>query len=170
MKYSELDKMAEDCGLKEIGKFAPWFHYVNKYDSGCMIKIYRNGLEGIAINNFRPSSREQVEFLKACIELAQTPLEEREEEKKYLLKHKYMDKKHYLVLYDDLDRQSVDVLYEPWNRGNLNFYKYYFTKDEIEEMKENFNTNFDSYEFIREDDLEREYEELLPKDYETVED
>lgn len=83
-----------------------------------------------------------------CFEYAKTPVEDREEEKKYYLKHKWI--KGYAIMY----------LY----RNELNGYCYLgenkckphrqrmFTLNEIKEIKEKFNTDLSDFEIVEVED------------------
>ena len=88
------------------------------------------------------------QLLKKAIELAETPLAEREEEKKYYLKHKFINS-HTAVEYVNLsitEKVTLD------NRREDPDYKTKFTKAEIEKFKEKFNTDLRDFELIEVED------------------
>ena len=90
----------------------------------------------------------EYEMLKKAIELAETPLSEREEEKKYYLKHKFINS-HTAVEYVNLsitEKVTLD------NRREDPDYKTKFTKAEIEKFKEKFNTDLRDFELIEAED------------------
>lgn len=86
----------------------------------------------------------EFEMLKKAIELAETPLDEREEEKKYYLKHKFINF-HTAVEYINLTTTGKVVLSGP---GEDHYYKTKFSKSEIEEFKEKFDTDLRDFELI----------------------
>ena len=91
---------------------------------------------------------EEYEMLKKALELAETPLDEREEEKKYYLKHKFINS-HTAVEYVNLsitEKVTLD------NRREDPDYKTKFTKAEIEKFKEKFNTDLKDFELIEVED------------------
>lgn len=87
------------------------------------------------------------ELYKLCFEYASTPVEGREEEKKYLLLHKYvLSKKLYSV---NLAYNRYKEIYRLINlKSNNDIYKVLFTEKEIEELKEKLDTNFDDFKMV----------------------
>ena len=88
------------------------------------------------------------QLLKKAIELAETPIDEREEEKKYYLKHKFINK--YNGLYYINLRMNERVILSNHLEGQK--YKTKFTKAEIEEFKERFDTDLRDFELIEMED------------------
>ena len=90
----------------------------------------------------------ECEMLKKAIELAETPLNEREEEKKYYLKHKFINN------YNSLEYINIQITEEVVlnDRHEDQHYKTKFTKAEIEELKEKFDTDFNDFELIEAED------------------
>ena len=88
------------------------------------------------------------EMLKKAIELAETPLNERGEEKKYHLKHRYLGSEpcKYLNCREEDFEFNISINKES------EYYKTKFTKAEIEELKEKFDTDFNDFEFIEVED------------------
>lgn len=91
------------------------------------------------------------ELCKLCIEYAQTPLEEREEEKKY---HLYLKKENrefydaigsYLTLSKRDNTFSIDVGVETAGLTSE------FTQEKIDWIKERFNTDLEEFEQIEVD-------------------
>lgn len=87
------------------------------------------------------SLKSDIEMFEACLELAKTPIEEREE-KKYLLKHKFLETPgiNYLNKIDDYCFLG--------DRNNNNECRTHFTIQEIEEIKKKYNTTLDDFEII----------------------
>ena len=84
------------------------------------------------------------ELYKLCFEYASTPVKDREEEKKFYLKHRWLE--------------SVGNRYLIWDPGDNCYYlddsaEYYsgkmeFTLNEIEEIKEKFDTDLKDFELV----------------------
>lgn len=82
-----------------------------------------------------------IEMFEACLELAKTPLEERVEEKKYLLKHRFLETR-------GINYLNVADRYFLGDKNDENDYKTHFTIQEIEEIKKKYNTSLDDFEII----------------------
>ena len=84
-------------------------------------------------------------MLKKVIELAETPLDEREEEKKYYLKHN-----RFIDDYNDLGYINLfaagDVVLS--TRHEDQTFKTKFTEEEIEDIKRRFDTDLSDFELI----------------------
>ena len=98
---------------------------------------------------------EDFKMVKAAVEFAETPLEDREEEKKFYLRHKYIrfidGSAEY---YTTCTSQKFPLLeYKAFSDG----FNQQFTLKEIEEIKERFDTDLADFELVEvEDDfLER---------------
>lgn len=84
---------------------------------------------------------------KLCFEYANTPVMDREEEKKYLLLHKFAFSKNLNVV--NLAYNRYKGAYRLINcRLDNEFYKVLFTKEEIEKLKEKLNTNFEDFKIV----------------------
>ena len=88
------------------------------------------------------------QLLKKVIELAETPLDEREEEKKYYLKYRFINK-YSTEKYIDL---SITGTVEIRDRCGNQIEQSIFTKAEFEELKEEFNTDFNDFILVRVED------------------
>lgn len=86
------------------------------------------------------------ELYKLCFEYTSTPVEDREEEKKYYLRHKWLNNKNtnYLHLNEENNFYDLSVYksLEAW-KAQLQF-----TEKEIEEIKEKFNTDLKDFELV----------------------
>ena len=140
MKYSEFREYLKgtDFEIKEDSAKVE----VNIGDFGCVeiSKTTRNGI----ILPFSVEEPEQFELIRKALELAETPLDEREEEKKYYLKHKFINF-HTAVEYINLTTTGNVVLSD---RLEDHYYKTKFTKAEIEEFKKRFNTDLNDFELV----------------------
>ena len=90
----------------------------------------------------------ELDLTEKVIELAETPLDEREGEKKYYLRFKCLDKytnEKYINL-------ALTGKVEIKDRCEDPYYKTKFTKAEIEELKEKFDTDLSDFELIEVED------------------
>ena len=86
----------------------------------------------------------EFDLIKKVIELAETPLSEREEEKKYYLKHRFIND-YTTQKYFNFTASGGAILS---NRLEGEGYKTKFTKAEIEEFKKRFDTDLRDFELI----------------------
>lgn len=86
------------------------------------------------------------ELYELCFEYTVTPPDEREEEKKFYLKHKYFK----CINGDSRYFQIYESNGAPWLNAmdSIMGYKKQFTKKEIEEIKERFNTDLADFEEV----------------------
>lgn len=92
------------------------------------------------------------ELYKVCFEYANTPSEDREEEKKYYLKHRFLtsllrDMKYSFINYDT----KYNDIYLSSNEA-LDYVKTKFTLKEIEEIKKKFDTDLADFELVEVED------------------
>lgn len=85
-------------------------------------------------------------LLELIAEYAQTPIPDREEEKKFYLKHRYFrfDDGSNKYLGIDLVRVKPDL----YSKITYRWVNNQFTKKEIEEIKEKFNTDLADFELV----------------------
>ena len=88
------------------------------------------------------------QLLKKAIELAETPLEEREGEKKYYLKHRFINK---YTAVEHIKRVITGEAILSDRHGDL-VLQTKFTKAEIEELKKRFNIDLKDFDFIEAED------------------
>lgn len=111
--------------------------YVNKI-LPCFMSTDSGGLYCIA-------KKARFEILEALYELSKTPFDEREEEKKYYLKHKFLLSDNE---YNFLNYLSNDDSWDLSSLANCSGYQTKFTQKEIEELKEKYDTTLDDFEII----------------------
>lgn len=110
----------------------------------------------VAINklfemNIRPDECMSKELFDLVVEYAKTPIKDREEEKKFLIKHKYLVSK--AICQVNLARNKEKNVYRVINCKVDNLvYQVEFTKKEIEELKEKFNTDLSDFELVEVED------------------
>ncbi len=86
-----------------------------------------------------------VKMIKAAVEFAETPIDDREEEKKFYLKHRYF--KHW----DDVQYLTFDYIHNCAYLGcklSICQAMQQFTLKEIEEIKKKFNIDLKDFEMI----------------------
>lgn len=90
------------------------------------------------------------ELYKLCFEYANTPVKDREEEKKFYLKHRYFEiaggGRGFFTI------ENASGLSFLKYKTNLDHYSQKFTEKEIEELKEKLNTNLDGFEMVEVED------------------
>lgn len=88
-------------------------------------------------------------MIKAALEFAETPLEEREEEKKYYCKHRWARTKNGGGMYMSL-RKTPNISHLTLQGANKDIFEYQvrFTQKEIDEIKEKYDTNLSDFEII----------------------
>lgn len=88
---------------------------------------------------------------KLCFEYANTPVMDREEEKKFLIKHKYLVSKANCQV--NLAKNKEKNVYRVINCKVDNLvYQVQFTLNEIEEIKQKLNTDLADYELVEVED------------------
>lgn len=84
---------------------------------------------------------------KLCFEYANTPVLDREEEKKFLIQHKYLVSKSFYPVC--MTWHKLKDVYRPINcRVDNHIYKAQFTLKEIEEIKEKLSTDLEDFEIL----------------------
>lgn len=87
---------------------------------------------------------------KLCFEYTSTPVEDREEEKKYYLIHRYFRIAGGGSGFFTIENASGLSFLK--YKTNLDHYSQKFTEKEIEELKEKLNTNLDGFEMVEVED------------------
>ena len=91
------------------------------------------------------------ELYKLCFEYASTPIEDREEEKKFYLRHRYLVQAgDYTTAFLNYDINN-DRLYV-YTKPQTFSVKTQFTINEIEEIKEKFDTDLKDFELVEVED------------------
>ena len=144
MKYSEFREYLKGTDFELIEDDV--LIQVNTDGLGC-VKIAKNTHRQIILP-FAVEEPEQFELIRNALELAETPLDEREEEKKYYLKHKFINNNN------GLDYINLSISEEVMlnNRHEDQIFKTKFTKAEIEKLKEKFDTDLNDFELIEVED------------------
>lgn len=92
-------------------------------------------------------SKKDLNMIKAAIEFAETPPEDREVEKKFLIQHKYLVSKAFYPVC--MVWHKLKDVYRPINcRVDNHIYKAQFTLKEIEEIKIKLDTDLKDFELV----------------------
>ena len=143
MKTKEFIKRVEELG-----------YYVSIHDH--WIDIEADGDEIIAVVdvdtmlavdtdwcawNYLPKMH-KIKLFDWLMEYVKTPIDEREEPKKYYLRHKWIKSKKYNYLIMDIDGSGFDI----GGTDLPDWSKTKFTREEIDEIKQKFNTDLSDFE------------------------
>lgn len=90
------------------------------------------------------SDNVRANLLDVMNKLAETPLEEREKEKKYYLKHRFLENGNCRYLNYDKEFQELYLN----DRAQFGEIQTQFTQKEIDEIKERYDTTLDDFEQI----------------------
>lgn len=146
MKIDELKKIAKENDYKyEPGFMRTRFkREVEGYTNEIAVNEYATNYMWIS-NNYHCDEKD-FNMIKATMKYAETPTDDREEEKKFYLKHRWMRNINGFsrVLKIDIEDGTADVGIMCPSLG----YKNQFTKKEIEEIKEKFNTDLADFKEV----------------------
>ena len=151
MKTKEFIKRVEELGYEINEK--------NFLDSViCLIISNSFGIKVgyVAINklfemNIRPDECMSKELFDLVVEYAKTPIKDREEEKKFLIQHKYLVSKNLLPV--NLTWNKLKDVYRSINlKVDNHIYQAQFTFKEYEEIKKKLNTDLADYELVEVED------------------
>ena len=85
------------------------------------------------------------ELYKLCFEYASTPVEDREKEKKFYLKHRWMENREDLRYLNYFSDHNYYMLF---TKSNFDSKKSQFSIKEIEEIKEKYDTDLTDFDII----------------------
>ena len=144
MKINELKRIAEENDY-ELTKTIVHYKLTHKY---CDNNITINGLceNRLWISIPFHCDKRDFNMIKAAVEFAEIPPEDREEEKIFYLRHRWMRNINGFsrALKIDIEDGTADVGIMCPSLG----YKNQFTKKEIEEIKEKFNTDLADFKEV----------------------
>ena len=148
MRTKEFIKRVEELG------FGTWITgntvYISKGNDKIMARVEVH--KTLSIDFVYPSNRSLEEEIRKklfdlVVEYASTPIEDREEEKKLYLKHRWLvqagDYEMGFLNYDTCN----DMLFI-YSEHHTNYVKTQFTLKEIEELKEKFDTDLSDFELV----------------------
>lgn len=97
------------------------------------------------------SDEDKNKLLELIVEFASTPVEDREEEEKFLIQHKYLVSKNLLPV--NLAWNKLKDVYRSINlKVDNHIYQAQFTFKEYEEIKKKLNTDLADYELVEVED------------------
>lgn len=141
MKTKEFIKRVEELGF-EVMVFNNRIHILANNFTISVAYINRER----AINTYKPiliDFKNEDKLFDIMIEYAKTPIEDREEEKKFYLRHGYFrfynGSSKYLGM--DLVKDNLDL----YSKITYRWVKNQFTEKEIDEIKEKFNTDLKDF-------------------------
>ena len=139
MKINELKRIAEENDYefsKELGYFC-----FKKRNHTNNIDISGDVENKIWISTGIICDDEDFNMIKASVKFAETPLDEREEEKKYYLRHKWIKGTcdNYLNFYKSRTGYVIN------DKTETNTCKTQFTRKEIDEIKKKHNTDLSDF-------------------------
>ena len=143
MRIDELKRIAKENDYEYEDKM---YHKFTNKNNGNYVTINSMRENRIWVSITSWCEDKDFNMIKAAIEFAETPIEDREEEKKYYLKHRWIiDKSFYMYLqkpscYDDKMRLAF------FDFSGNNDKK--FTLKEIEEIKKKFDTDLKDFELV----------------------
>ena len=144
MKINELKRIAEE---NEYELTKDDIHYkLTRQDFDNNITINNLSKNRLCISIPFVCDKRDFNVIKAAVEFAETPLEDREEEKKFYMEHKYFK----CINGDSRYFQIYEPNGNPWLNAmdSIMGYKKQFTLKEIEEIKERFNTDLADFELV----------------------
>ena len=105
----------------------------------------REGIENRIFFNINYCNEKDLNMIKASLEYAETPPEDREEEKKFYLKHRWLDGENEA---NYLNFEISEFYYSLNSKPEASWAKTKFTLKEIEEIKEKFDTDLADFELV----------------------
>lgn len=142
MKTKEFIKRVEELGyLFHNYKNAVVIYGMNQKYAAQVWKDKRYKLDMCSENIDDLQEKVKGELFDLLVEYARTPLDEREEEKKFYLKHRWLRSrsKNMIVNKDCLDEYFLSDEFQSDD------YQTQFTEKEIDEIKEKFNTDLKDF-------------------------
>ena len=146
MKTKEFIEKVEELGFT-VNTVENYYVILNK------ILVYAEICRTSNRVNLFHECLEKNDLLKICVEYAQTPLTEREEEKKYYLRLKDA---FYAAAYGYLNLDTDEKAYILHDRMSGQYYQTKFTQEEIDAIKEKYSTDLEEFEQIPVEEIEAE--------------
>lgn len=145
MKTNEFIKRVEELGF-EVMVFNNRIHILANNFTISVAYINRER----AINTYKPiliDFKNEDKLFDIMIEYAKTPIEDREEEKKFWIQHKFMVSKNLLPV--NLVWNKLKDVYRSINlKVDSHIYQAQFTFKEYEEIKKKLNTDLKDFELV----------------------
>ena len=142
MRIDELKKIAEENDYELRSDL--WQHSLKRKGCDAYININAKIENRIWVSVVIICDEKDFNMIKAAVEFAETPPEDREEEKKFYLRHKWLNLNTHNYLHLDVDDGSCMLD----DNEEFSFTKIKLTEKEIEEIKEKFNTDLADFELV----------------------
>lgn len=143
MKINELKKIAEENNYEY--KKDDCQHKLISMLTGNFIIISDKFEKKLWVKNMGYCDDKDFDMLKASVEFAETPIDEREEKKIYL-RHRYF--RFYNGSSKYLGMDLLKVKPDLCSKITYRWMKNQFTEKEIEEIKEKYNTDLKDFELV----------------------
>lgn len=147
MKTKEFIKRVEDLGYTIFSTNEP-FIQIYDHRERILAEVSREKQYQININNDEHITKTLFDLI---VEYASTPVEDREEEKRYYLKHRWLTEGGF-YRYVKHHTKAYGKKYElaSWTFGDTSDMQYTFK--EIEEIKKKFDTDLSDFEMVEVED------------------
>lgn len=140
-------------GVEELGYFINkriCYYEITDVDENPIAVVSKTNFLQLSTNYskwYELSEIDKKELFDLLVEYARTPIEDREEEKKFLIQHKYLVSKAFYPVC--MVWHKLKDVYRPINcRVDNHIYKAQFTLKEIEEIKKKLNTDLADFELV----------------------
>lgn len=145
MTYKELENELKKIGFK-LEQTAYDYYIKNKKNViiACIDDNYRYLYTLYAEEFTKLQPKIQKILFELIIQIAKTPIKDRDEQK-YLLKHKFLFE--YPSIYLNYNSQLNKLILA--DKRSTCYCQTEFTKSEIENLKEKFNTKFEDFEIVK---------------------
>lgn len=151
MRIDELKRIAKENGYVYSRPLKD-FKFENK-DNDHRISINSEFKDRLWVSNTNWCDDEVFNMIKAAVEFAETPIEDREEEKKFYAKHRYLVQAgDYTTAFLNYATNN-DRLYV-YTKAQTYSVKTQFTLKEIEEIKIKFDTDLTDFELVEVKDVD----------------
>lgn len=144
MTYEEFRKIVEDTDSYSINENSSSLYVTWANCSNWSIRISKDVGNYVQCTNqvFR---KEDYDLIRAALKLAETPLDKREPEKRYFLRHKFLitelsNERAYLVFKNDVYYAGLPIFFKKQEAQ--------FTKKEIEEIKNKYDVTLEDFEMV----------------------
>ena len=151
MRIDELKRIAKENDYKLENKHNQLEHKLEfRRNAGGLENIVnqiaiREGIENRIFFDINYCDEKDFNMIKAAVEFAETPVKDREEEKKFYLKHRWLDGENEA---NYLNFETSGFYYSLDSKFEVSWAKTKFTLEQIEEIKEKFDTDLADFELV----------------------
>lgn len=150
MKISELKRIAKENDYEYEPRFMRT-RFKRKYDGYTNEMVVNEyAANYVWFSNYYHCDEKDFNMIKATMKYAETPPDDREEEKKFYLRHKFLSSSMEGISYygSFVNYNIRDKGIYLADRGEIGDIKTNFTLKEIEEIKEEFGTDLSDFELV----------------------